>query len=362
MKVIFILSSVVNTNSIKRVNEFVERGYDVKVYGFDRELNVANRSDRIDINRIATFNNSMSYGKRIAIYYKSIKTIVKETSKEDLYYLIGYDVALAFTLLSRRKYIYEEPDLTYVDGGKLFRQIGSFMDRHIIKKSVLSVFRSEGFPKFLYGDNCPDNVMAVTNRLNVQILNIPRVPKKEISEGLRIGFVGFLRYVTIYNFAEVLCRNFPQHEMHFYGTGTVQSWNEKFESLDKYPNCHLHGAFKSPDDLPEIYSNLDLVLSTYNTNSVNVRYAEPNKIYEAIYFDTPIIVSPGTFLADKVKRLGIGYDVDAMAEPQVIDFINSLTRESINEKIQNMHKIPQEEVLNINDKLFRYLHEKNYRP
>ena len=35
----------------------------------------------------------------------------------------------------------------------------------------------------------------------------------------------------------------------------------------------------------------DMVVATYDVTIENVRYAEPNKIYEAIFFETPIILS-----------------------------------------------------------------------
>ena len=102
-------------------------------------------------------------------------------------------------------------------------------------------------------------------------------------------------------------------------------------------------------DLPDVYGSIDLVLATYDVKYENVKYAEPNKIYESIYFETPIIVSSGTFLAKKVKRLGIGYDVNAMNEEEVVAFVKNLNEEDLSKKRANAKAIEKRKTLNIND-------------
>ena len=104
---------------------------------------------------------------------------------------------------------------------------------------------------------------------------------------------------------------------------------------------HFHGKFKTPEDLPAIYSQLDLVLSTYDTDSDNVRYAEPNKLYEAIYFETPIVVSSNTFLSKKVKELGVGFELDVNRE-NVESFISSLTIDKISQVKEKIKLYPKD--------------------
>ena len=48
-KIIFILTSSVNPNSLKRIDEFVLRGYNVRAYGFKRDVDVPNRSKYVDV-------------------------------------------------------------------------------------------------------------------------------------------------------------------------------------------------------------------------------------------------------------------------------------------------------------------------
>lgn len=360
-EIVFILTSSVNPNSLKRIDEFVSRGYHVKAYGFKRDVDVPNKSKYVDVEILGTYKNNLSYYKRCSIIYKGIKRVLLETKGLDcIYYLIGLDIAMFFRFQSKRTYIFEEADLVHTNiKVTAFKNIYERIDKSIIEHSLLSVFRSEGFVKYHFGGDVPNNVYVIANRLNVAIKEFAVLPKEPVDlKHLKIGYVGFIRYKSILNFAKVFCREFPQHEFHFYGTFTSEGNERAFSVLKEYKNCYFHGSFKSPDELNRIYSQLDLVLSTYDVSSENVRYAEPNKIYEAIYFETPIIVSSGTFLADKVNRLRIGFDIDAIDDKNVVDFVKKLSLEKIQALVGNIRKIDKSEVLNINDNFFKLLNSK----
>ena len=261
---------------------------------------------------------------------------------------------------SKKAYFYEEADLVHTSiKNKWIKYLYERIDKSTIRNSILSAFRSEGFVKYHFEDKVPENVFVIANRLNIAVKNFKVLPKRDIIlNKLKIGYVGFIRYNSIFNFAKVFCSEFPQHEFHFYGTFTTENNKQKYLELSKYNNCFFHGSFKSPDDLSSIYADIDLVLSTYDVSSENVRYAEPNKIYEAIYFETPIIVSSGTYLAEKVRRLGIGFDINAMDRNAIINFINDLTIEKLQIAFKNTRKIDKDQVLNINDKFFELISRK----
>lgn len=353
--IVFILSSAVNQNGIKRIDEFCDRGYKVLAYGFKRNTDVDNKPKSVVVQIVGVFSNNMPYLKRIGIMKRGISQAIQETKDNDcVYYVIGTDVALIYTFISNKPYFYEEPDLvhTYIKS-RIVRNALEWLDLRIIKNSLLTVFRSEGFIKYHFGQRAPSNVTFIANRLNPVVMDYP-VKEKNIPnmEHLKFGFAGAIRFKSIYNFAKVVVENFPQHEFHFYGTAPSDE-GLIFRNLEKYSNCIFHGRFHNPDDLPSIYEKLDLVLSTYDVEYENVRFAEPNKIYEAIFFETPLIVSKGTFLGDKVENLGVGYTIDALNDQEVIDFVNSLTVESIQEKVYSAKRIDKREVLNINDDFFR---------
>lgn len=359
IKVVFILATHWNTNNIKRIEEFIANGYIVEVYSFFRD-NVAPPCSFPIIN-IGNFTNNLPYLNRIGIMYKGIKNVLKKTEHDRcVYYLIRNDVALLYSLISCKPYIFEEADMTHLNiTNSLLRNLLELRIKHIIRKSVLSVFRSEGFLKCHFGENVPKNTYVIPNRLHPLVVQLPLCEKQAIDiSHLKIGFVGGIRYHSIFLFAKTLLSHFPNHEMHFYGFCQTEKDKNRFLQLEKYPNCFFHGKFDSPKDLPYIYSKIDLVLSAYDVSGINSRYAEPNKLYESIYFQTPIIVSSGTFIAEKVARLGVGYDMDTTDESMIVDFIHRLTAESIGQKAACAAHIDKRSCINENGEFFRMLASK----
>ena len=347
--IVFIVPSIDDSHYKNRIIEFIENGYDIKVYGFCRRNKERNLP--YDYKILGNIENA-SYTNRVKLYFNVFNRLGKEY-KDTLFYLCGLDIAMFFHFINpSHHYIYEECDLVHTYMGKV-KHLFEWVDKRIIKKSVLTITTSEGFINYHFQGERPDNVCLVENKLNPNILDYKIKERTFEKDNLSIGFVGLPRFDSVYNFIDVFCRNFPQYTFHVYG-GPV---SEKFKTLEKYPNCRLHGFFNNPVDLPEIYGNLDLVLSTYDTKYDNVRYAEPNKIYESIYFETPIIVSSNTFLAEKVKRLGIGFGIDAMNEDEIVNFVSSLNEETVNAKILSSRKIDKRNTLNINEHLFETLRE-----
>lgn len=342
-KIVFILSSVQDSHCKNRIEEFIEYGHSVDIYAFTRkgfQLKKYNYS----VNIIGEISNA-KYLNRIPLYCKKIKEIIRNYNPNDtVLYLFGFDMALALLLATRRyKYIYEEADLTYTYLKNSFvRNCLKAIDKFLITKSYKTVFTSDGFVQFHYNGKVPDNVYVLPNKLNKNVESVTLLPHKEFDkEHLIIGFVGSPRFKSIYNFISVFCKTYPQYEFHVFG-GPI---SEKFETLKKYSNCYLHGFFQNPHDLPTIYSKIDMVLSTYDAEFENVRYAEPNKLYEAIYFETPIIVSSGTFLAEKVEKLKIGFNINAMNSEQIVKFVDSLTKNVIQEKITALKEISKQEAI-----------------
>ena len=361
MKIVFILNNITITRCLKRVSEFLEQGYEVEVYGFkkqDEEEYAVPKEFTISV--IGTFSQEQSYFNRLMIYYRSLKPLFQKYKKQNVvFYYFFFNIAFAARLQCRRCYIYEESDMPYLGiGNKWARKWLSWTDKRIIRKSLLSVMTSEGFIDYHFGGVCPGNVVVVPNRVNPNLMDMPySINNHHEWNHLSIAFVGGFRYLSVLNFAEVIGESFPQHEFHAFGN--IISNGESLHALcEKYSNIHFHGKFKNPDDLPEIYGSIDLVLASYDVTSINAQYAEPNKMYEAIFFRVPIIVSKGTYLSRKVESLGIGYAINGLEKDEIRAFLSGLTKESYEDKIRSLNAIPREAAVNVNPSMFKFLSEK----
>ena len=354
------MSSVQDTHALKRIDEFLDHGYTVKVYGFNRSNISIPTENRFPIEIVGDFASEGRYLSRIPTMFKAMRYIAGKHTRSELFYYFGLDVALMAKLLLRNRYIYEECDLL---NAYFKRKVISlplkWYDRRIIKHSVETVLTSDGFRIYHFGDVVPRNVTVIPNKLNPWCLETHKKAPlcKIVSETLRIGFVGMIRAKTVYNFARVFAREFPSAEFHFFGV--ISSWTEEqIGLLKQYPNVKFHGQFLNPGDLPDIYARIDLVLATYDTEYENPRFAEPNKLYEAIFYETPIIVSRNTFLADRVSSLNVGFSVDALDEGSVISLISSLTEDVIKEKKEGCKAIPKSDSINDNRHFFQKLNSR----
>lgn len=362
MKIVFILNNITITRCLKRVNEFIDKGYEVEVYGFKKEDEEGYAvPNGFSITVLGSFSQEQPYFKRLKVYYRSLKPLFMKYKKQDvIFYYFFFNIAFAARLQCCRRFIYEESDMPYLSiGNKLIRMWLSWSDKRIIKKSLLTVMTSEGFIDYHFGKERPKNIVVVPNRVNPGLMNLPYSMKQQHDlDHLSIAFVGGFRYMSVLNFAEVVGESFPQHEFHVFGN--IISNGDNLRALcEKHSNIHFHGKFKNPDDLPGIYGNIDLVLASYDVTSINSQYAEPNKMYEAIFFKVPIIVSKGTFLSRKVESLGIGYAINGLEKDEIRNFLSGLTKESYEDKIRGLNAIPREDAINVNPAMFKYLNEKN---
>lgn len=355
-KIIFIINSIQQQRCIKRIEEFIENGYEVVAYGFNRDKTIPTKPTNFTINIIGKFSNKSNYFKRILLLYKTLKPVLKQYDNESvIFYYFLFDIAFVSRYLSKKSYIYEESDLmqTYLKS-KILCFLLNILDRYLIKKSLFTIMTSEGFSHYHFGENNPKNIHFIPNKLNRNIINIPLIEKQAINVNkLRFAFVGGARFQSLFNFIKILTQNFSQHEFHFFG-----KLSSEFEQFIHLPNVFYHGVFSNPIDLPKIYSNIDIIVATYDVKFDNVKYAEPNKLYEAIYFETPIIVSKKTYLSKKVDMLEIGFSIDPLNDNEVITFIQELTEKKIKIRQDACKQISKKITLNINDDFFFKLKNK----
>lgn len=349
-KVVFIVPVLSDSHYKNRILEFVENGYEVEVFGFERKNRQKSYELPYDFTILGETENR-GHISRVKTYIKTFKQFKKKYIGDNVYYyLCGLDVALFFLLLNPGvPFIYEECDLmhTYTP----IKGILEFIDKKIIKNSLITISTSEGFNQYHWGNNIPDTVCLVPNKLNADILNCKILGKKQANPAnLQVGFVGVPRPQMDF-FIRTFCQKFPQHTFHLFG-GPLP---HEFVAFKQYSNFMDHGYFQNPVDLPNIYASIDVVLCTYDNRFENPRYAEPNKLYEAIYFETPIIVSSNTFLSKKVTNLDIGYVLDPFNEDEIIRFFKSIDVADLKLKALACRKICKNDLININSHLFRKL-------
>lgn len=327
--IVFVAPQIQQPRVIRRIATIYNSDIPVKVYGFDSGIFSKNlQSITFPITEIIKRDKKDSRLKKILLFVKTLKRIKRENSKDSIFYIFSAEMGIFSWIFRDRQTIYEEADILGAYFKNAFvRKIFKWVDKRTIRRSKMTVFTSEGFIDYTFdAKKNHENVIVIPNKLNNKFFNAERkhnVKRTTFSENnIKFGFVGIIRYPnTIVRFAEVVGKYFPQHEFHFFGDPDVEAY---VDNVKKMPNVFLHGPFINPTELPDIYNQIDIVISCYDITNWNVRVAEPNKLYEAIFFETPIVVSNNTFLEKQVNKYNAGYSINADNDDSIIEFIRSI--------------------------------------
>ena len=355
-KVIFIVDNIAVPRCIKRIKAFVDEGYDCEVFGYKRS-NIGDARFPLDvkITILRYLENGKHYFSRLFQVKKDVAKIVSKYTREDcIFYSFGF-VSSLFVSFYTKHFIYEISDIRYGSYPKLSNFIPVFkvIDRWIIKKSYLTVLTSGGFKDFL-GVN-DSKILIIPNSVNLYYSEYNRSLPCIEGKSLRFAFVGAVRYMSIFRFAEVIGEYFPKYTFSFYGKVPLCYEEKCKELLFKYKNVFFYGAFKNPEDLEYIYNNIDIVVSSYDVNTLNERIAEPNKLYESIFFCRPIVVSSGTYLAERVNELGCGFDIDVFSECSIKMFVDSLTADQLKVISEREILIDKKDILDKTKEIVYYI-------
>ena len=362
-KIVFILPSLSHPRHHKRIHALKNK-YQIEVFAFDRGVYNINALDGIEVGVLGEIENN-KYWSRILNYKKVYSLIKRKRKKGVMFYFFSLDFAfIGSLLLKRNSYLYEIGDFTYSKLNNFIFKLFFKMDIGVIKRSYVTVLTSEGFLNYLVekGIKIPKNkFLVLPNKMTYDILDFDRnrdeVNKKK---GLRFGFVGILRFPnTILRFIKLIAEKYPEYTFIYYGDGGLKE--EYLELTEMYPNIEYGGSFKNPDDLKRIYNDFDLHLACYDKSTgLNQKIAEPNKLYESIYFGTPIIATKGTFLGNRVKELGIGYRIDASNNNSIIKFLESLNLKELNSFKKNMLEIPNSDLIIDHSSLIEKIEGKDF--
>jgi len=162
--------------------------------------------------------------------------------------------------------------------------------------------------------------------------NVPRKAifqdfQKQAHKGFTIGFVGGVRYFDSLRTLFEACSG--EANLNVLVAGKGPDYERVLDESKKYANVKVTGPYNYTKDILRIYSTIDLVYSVYDTHNLNERIALPNRLYEAIVCETPIIASENTRLGKYVKDLGVGFTVSDNNVNELRDIIRELSRNPI---------------------------------
>jgi succinoglycan biosynthesis protein ExoL len=333
MKIGFLLPFAPNPRMKKRIAFFSQEHQVSVVYWKRSKTNLFRFDEKPEYEAINVEGN---YGNplgriipTIIFAYKAISCIRK--IRPDIIYTQGIDmlfVAWLYSLGKKRKpkLFYEVADVhsLLIDpqrgmlkktAQKLLVRIDAYLCRHI----DLLVNTSEKYYEVYFSKFVPKD----------KILVMPNVPEpsvfKDYERKVRgiftVGFIGAIRYKEQ---LKMLIRVAPKTSVNVFFAGSA--FDDEIEVLSQNKDwITYYGAYEHTTEAAKLYGMVDCIYSVYNADLANVRIALPNRLYEAIYCELPIIVAKGTYLAELVEKMGVGVAVSHKDETELEQVIKRLS-------------------------------------
>lgn len=320
MKVCFLLTHVPNPRMNKRIAVFKDIAETKVICTRRASQNIWEPSQDVEhiIFDIDLPSSSQILKRYLVSQDFQKKAIEKlEEFKPNVIYAEGLDT-LIIAGQYKKKYktiiIFEVADLreSFIEKPKiLFKRIVA----DVIKFKEKSVFRSVDYlvttsPKFYdihYKDLiAKDKVLFIPNAPDVEVF---KNYKKKQGGTFTVGFIGGIRYLKQMKML-VDAANIVGCDVLFAGAGGTSS---DYEAITKYcegmQNITFTGRYDYNTEIASLYSRVDCVFSVYDADNPNVRIALPNKLYESIWCELPIIVAKNTYLGELVEKWGVGVAV-----------------------------------------------------
>ena len=221
----------------------------------------------------------------------------------------------------------------------------------LVENSFYTNISSKGFLVFLKENSKIHIGHNISN--NDEMYYSDNIQKKK---KINIGFVGVVRYEKENQYLLNAIKNDDRFECIYVGRSYPDCNLEQYCINENIENVSFEGEFNNKDK-KNIYKNIDVINAIYGNNSLEVQTALPNKLYDAIIFKKPMIVSKKTYLAKIVEKykLGIAVDLGEDIKLKLEEYINSFDSNSFDENANRLLKIVNEDQMKIEIKIKEFL-------
>lgn len=344
-KILFFTTAIEHTTFRKTAKMLQEEGAEVHIIGFTRN-NFPKGADNLSVESLGVLSHG-NYFSRIFRLFKFLFVLRKRAKDYDVIYnftldtLIISKIALFFC---DKKWIYQIQDIRSVYFGTSIKsRISRFLESFFIKRIDLLVvssynYFSEHYQK-LYNIH-EDKVYVVENKL----LKGSVLPEEttDKSDKITIGYFGVMRCNRSWEILKGWAKK-NTDSVKLYLRGKPTAMPSIKEEIVRIPNICFGGLYKSPDDLNELYNNVDIVWACYpyskNKEEGNWKLARTIRFYEALAFGKPVIVQKGTPQEEDVLHYNIGLVVDMENVPETIKLLETVKENQLQIWAENINKL-----------------------
>lgn len=336
----------------KEAKSLTKLGHNVTILCWDRSgIYSSKPEENIDGIKIVRFFGNAKYGsgyKQGAKFLKFKKDVLDYMVNKNFEAIHCHDfdglfIGHGVNKKLKLKLTYDEHDLfyTYFSGrsGLLNKLISNFIiieEKRMLKNVDTHIVVTPKM-KEIY-ENISKKVFIINN---APYRNLFNNIEKTSSNKLRIGFIGSVRYYDEMKALIDASQPYKDYvEIVVCGRGI---YSDKLAEYSKaFSNVKIHGAYNIKQ-LEELYRNIDITYAFYPGDTATI--SMPNKFYESIITETPIIANINTEFGYEVQKYKIGYGITGKDLTEELKAIIKKLVESGNEKktiVENMKKIKED--------------------
>jgi glycosyltransferase involved in cell wall biosynthesis len=303
----------------KEAITLVKNGHDVEILAWDRERKFINSPFEIKEGiKIRRFFSTGKYGsgiKQVFGYLNFSREIIKylNVNKFDYIHCHDFDGLLIGRLLKIKnknfKLVYDEHDLFYL----YFENRGrtqSLLLSKLVKKIELLCLRKVNYHivvtpnmKRLY-ENITKSIVITNAPLKSSFKTIEKTKRKKII----IGFIGAVRYFNELKVLIDTSSKYENMEVFIAGKGTKLDEIKGYVAQKGYNHVRIFGQYHI-DQLEELYSQIDITYLVYPSKDAKISL--PNKFFESIVTETPMIAYEKSEFGEIIKRNSLGWTISS---------------------------------------------------
>lgn len=265
----------------------------------------------------------------ISFYLYAAKEIRK--LKPSVLYVQGLDClffAVLFSCFSHKKIIYEVSDIRECmlsDRKTFLCVVLSQLEKQFLKRVLLLVLTSNKFYDAYYQNKISmDKVLVIPNTPDLSVFSNY---KKTQHEHFTIGFIGGIRYLAQLKLLVDAAKDLDIHILFAGGSFVSEDEIKLKEYCENRQNISFWGRFEYNKEIAQLYEKVDCIYSVYDADNFNCKIALPNKLYESVYCELPIIVAKGTYLSSIVEKYQIGASVSHVDESDLREFLDKMVHD-----------------------------------
>lgn len=273
--------------------------------------------------RLMTFEDSHSgHQKGFFQYLKYIRYIKKILKEYNYEKIIVFGIQLSFLLgrsLKHKDYIIDIRDYHFLSK--------AIKTKKILKQSRAIVLSSNGYKAFI-----PNHENILINH-NFNIKNVyPDISVNNLQRKkdavITISSIGANRDLSESIRLIDQLKNHDTIKLNFHGKSEVNSILNKYIINNNITNVEVTGFYEKYYEY-KYYEKSDLINSFRDNRIYNNRVALPNKLYNSLYYNKPIITNEGSYLAELISTYNLGFvtNIHEKIGQQIIQYLDEFNHD-----------------------------------